>query len=273
MKLWGGMCRPRLSYMRFQSNLSEGTLCESEDYLTKQIITHIGNERSLLSFIEKGVLLVQKKLNKINCACLMYSAVLESWRDILSVTRACCLPMIWKNTQIRLMIVIYPIKLRIKSDITLPFPAFSNFNCEVVVYNDDSNNLVKTAPEVDLVYVDPPYNQHPYGSNYFMFNLILENKYPETSSKVSSIPKTWNRSVYHKKQYTRKALSDLCSGIKAKYILIYFNSKGFIALEEMWDMLKNIEKFEVHFSFVGIYTCVIFALKNIFIYWKNKRIS
>jgi adenine-specific DNA-methyltransferase len=40
------------------------TLCESKDYLTKQIITYIGNKRSLSSFIDKGVLLVQKELNK-----------------------------------------------------------------------------------------------------------------------------------------------------------------------------------------------------------------
>ena len=37
---------------------------ESEDYLQKQILTYIGNKRSLLKFITKGIQIVQKKLGK-----------------------------------------------------------------------------------------------------------------------------------------------------------------------------------------------------------------
>jgi adenine-specific DNA-methyltransferase len=43
-----------------------------------------------------------------------------------------------------------------------------------LVLNGDSNKIINNIPEVDLAYLDPPYNQHPYGSNYFMLNLILD---------------------------------------------------------------------------------------------------
>jgi adenine-specific DNA-methyltransferase len=135
--------------------------------------------------------------------------------------------------------------LRIKGDIVLPFPVFSNFNCDYKVYNGDSNVIVKEAPEVDLAYLDPPYNQHPYGSNYFMLNLILENKYPESVSNVSGIPDNWNRSAYNKKQYAFQALSGLVNDIKAKYILISFNSEGFITLDDMKNMLQESGKVQV----------------------------
>jgi adenine-specific DNA-methyltransferase len=135
--------------------------------------------------------------------------------------------------------------LRIKGDIVLPFPVFSNFNCGYKVYNGDANIIVQQAPEVDLAYLDPPYNQHPYGSNYFMLNLILEKKYPDRISKVSGIPDNWNRSAYNKKQYAYKALSDLVTGIKAKYILVSFNSEGFITLDEMKTMLQKSGKVQV----------------------------
>jgi len=134
---------------------------------------------------------------------------------------------------------------RIKGNIVLPFPVFSNFNCDYAVYNGDANHIVKEAPEVDLAYLDPPYNQHPYGSNYFMLNLILENKYPENISNVSGIPDNWKRSVYNKKQYAFSALSELVENIKAKYILISFNSEGFISLDEMKNMLEKIGKVQV----------------------------
>jgi adenine-specific DNA-methyltransferase len=135
--------------------------------------------------------------------------------------------------------------LRIKGDITLPFPVLSSFNCEYKVYNRDSNVVVKEAPEVDLAYVDPPYDQHPYGSNYFMLNLILENKYPESISKISGIPDNWNRSAYNKKQYAYQALADLVARIKAKFVLVSFNSEGFISLDEMKKMLNKMGKVQV----------------------------
>jgi len=135
--------------------------------------------------------------------------------------------------------------LRIKGDIVLPFPVFSNFNCDYKVYNGDSNVIVKETPEVDLAYLDPPYNQHPYGSNYFMLNLILDYKYPESTSKISGIPENWNRSNYNKSQKALQSLTELVEGIKAKYVLISFNSEGFIAIEQMKEMLDKIGRHQV----------------------------
>jgi adenine-specific DNA-methyltransferase len=134
---------------------------------------------------------------------------------------------------------------RIKGEINLPFPVFSNFNTEVMVYNGDSNQIIKDVPEVDVAYLDPPYNQHPYGSNYFMLNLILDYTYPKNTSKISGIPDDWNRSDYNKGNYAYTALKDLVTNIKAKYILISFNSEWFIGLEEMRDMLNKIGRLEV----------------------------
>lgn len=135
--------------------------------------------------------------------------------------------------------------LRIKGSIKLPFPIFSNFNADVLVYNDNSNNLISTVPEVDIAYLDPPYNQHPYGSNYFMLNVILDYQYPENTSKISGIPEIWHRSDYNKENHALSALTCLVTNIKAKYVLISFNSEGFITLDEMKRMLNKIGKIEV----------------------------
>ena len=65
---------------------------------------------------------------------------------------------------------------RILSDIEVKKPVLSNYDCNVKVYQEDTVILAKKLPEMDLVYLDPPYNQHPYGSNYFMLNLINDYK-------------------------------------------------------------------------------------------------
>jgi adenine-specific DNA-methyltransferase len=134
---------------------------------------------------------------------------------------------------------------RIKGNIYLPFPVFSNFNTDILVLNSDSNKIINEVPEVDIAYLDPPYNQHPYGSNYFMLNLILDYKYPGNASVVSGIPAAWNRSNYNKGNYAYTALKELVTNIKAKFILISFNSEGFIKLENMKNMLEKIGKLEV----------------------------
>ena len=134
---------------------------------------------------------------------------------------------------------------RIKGNIALSFPVFSNFNCGYTVYNGNSNHIINEVKEVDLAYLDPPYNQHPYGSNYFMLNLILENKRPIEISNVSGIPHNWNRSAYNRKQHAYTALSEIVNNIKAKYVLISFNSEGFISLDDMKQMLSKIGKVEV----------------------------
>ena len=335
-------------------------MSESADYLTEQIITYIGNKRSLLDFIAKGINIVQKRLGKEkldifdvftgsgilarHCKQFSNTLIVNDLEKYATVTGECYLsnkneidmPVLkeiydelLKNIEnspleegiitklyspkddneikkdervfytrrnamyidtMRKLIQSIPSQYqkyflapliakasihantsgvfkgfhknketglgqfggtnsdalsRIKNNIALPFPIFSNFNCNYTVYNGNSNEVVKEVPEMDLAYLDPPYNQHPYGSNYFMLNLILENKYPENISNVSGIPNNWNRSVYNKKQYAYTALSELVKNIKAKFVLISFNSEGFISLNEMKDMLEKIGKLQV----------------------------
>ncbi|MDR1287913.1 MAG: DNA adenine methylase [Treponema sp.] len=134
---------------------------------------------------------------------------------------------------------------RIKGNIKLPFPVFSNFETDTLVLNGDSNKIIHTIPEVDLAYLDPPYNQHPYGSNYFMLNLIIDYTYPKNTSIVSGIPGNWNRSNYNKGNHAYVSLKNLIENIKAKFVLVSFNSEGFIGLEAMKEMLYEIGKVEV----------------------------
>lgn len=131
---------------------------------------------------------------------------------------------------------------RIMADIKIKKPILSNFECKVYVLQGDSNKICKEVGEVDLAYLDPPYNQHPYGSNYFMLNLINDYKPPIEISNVSGIPNDWNKSHYNKKHEALKSLEQLCIDLKAKFILISFNSEGFISYADMVMMLEKIGK-------------------------------
>jgi adenine-specific DNA-methyltransferase len=129
---------------------------------------------------------------------------------------------------------------RILGGIELPFPVFSDFCCPARVFRGDANQVAAEAPEADLAYLDPPYNQHPYGSNYFMLNLLVNYERPHVISAVSGIPQNWNHSDYNSKKKAAAALSGLVSTLRAKYLLISFNSEGFILPEAMTAMLSRI---------------------------------
>ena len=134
---------------------------------------------------------------------------------------------------------------RILGEITLEVPILSNFECEYLVYQEDANELAKKLKNIDLVYLDPPYNQHPYGSNYFMLNLITTYRQPERVSRVSGIPVDWRRSGYNVKSKSLALLEDLVYSIDANFVLISFNNEGFISLEKMTNMLSNIGKLDL----------------------------
>ncbi len=134
---------------------------------------------------------------------------------------------------------------RIKANIKLEFPVFSDFSCKTYVFQKDANELANELPELDVVYLDPPYNQHPYGSNYFMLNLISNYKRPKTISKVSGIPNDWKKSNYNKKDKAFASLMSLCETIKSKYFVISYNSEGFIKKDKMLSGLKKIGQTKV----------------------------
>ena len=135
---------------------------------------------------------------------------------------------------------------RITADISLLKPVFSNFNVEFEVQRRDAEGLAAELPPLDLVYLDPPYNQHPYGSNYFMLNLITDfinkGKRPNAVglSKVSGIPADWNRSAYNKKSSAAEEFFALLAKFPAKFLIISFNSEGFISKAEFLKNLAHI---------------------------------
>ena len=128
---------------------------------------------------------------------------------------------------------------RILGKIELKTPIFSNFECPVYVLRKDAVVLAHELEETDIVYLDPPYNQHPYGSNYFMLNTILENRITAPISKVSGIVSDWNRSVFNKKKTAFVSLEEIVASLHARYVVISYNSEGFITYDEMISMLKK----------------------------------
>jgi adenine-specific DNA-methyltransferase len=129
---------------------------------------------------------------------------------------------------------------RITRTIVLVPPVLSRHHTERSIMQTDAARLPELVDTVDVAYLDPPYNQHPYGSNYFMLNLIAENRPPAQMSRVSGIPRNWNRSGYNVRTAAGPLLQRLVCDLDAKFLLVSFNDEGFISPAQMRDILEPV---------------------------------
>ena len=101
-----------------------------------------------------------------------------------------------------------------------------------------AGTLRDTSQTVDIAYLDPPYNQHPYGSNYHVLNtLTLWDKPPLTEQitgrNKSAIREDWRterRSAYNHCASATTAYGALLQSLDARYILTSYSTDGTIPL-------------------------------------------
>jgi len=140
---------------------------------------------------------------------------------------------------------------RILGKIELEVPILSRYECDYEVIQEDANAAVRMIKNIDLAYIDPPYNQHPYGSNYFMLNLLVNYERPTKISRVSGIPVDWRRSGYNSRSKHYPLMRDLLTELDATHLLVSFNDEGFIPIDEMRLMLAElgtVEEFKVKYN-------------------------
>ena len=141
---------------------------------------------------------------------------------------------------------------RICSDIILKPPILYNNDKDNISMREDAGSLVCKLTEVlgetpDIIYLDPPYNQHPYGSNYHVLNSITLWDKPDFPEKItrgtkSAIRLDWRterKSAYNSRPKALQEFSQLINNITAKYILTSYSTEGHIPLKDMIEILGS----------------------------------
>jgi adenine-specific DNA-methyltransferase len=95
--------------------------------------------------------------------------------------------------------------------------------------------------EVDVAYVDPPYNQHSYLGNYHVWETLVLGDEPETYGVACKrIDCKERRSVFNSKRHGPAALKALLGAISARAIVASFSDEGFVTRAEMEAMLGGL---------------------------------
>ncbi len=148
---------------------------------------------------------------------------------------------------------------RIATELRLDVPVFwDNGRENVVAYEDAQRLAERLAPEeVEIAYLDPPYNQHPYGSNYHVLNsVVLWDKPPlerqitrGTKSAIRLDCRTERRSAYNYRDEATAAYRRLLGTVNARYILTSYSTDGTIPLAEL--LQSNVERGHVSLEMQG----------------------
>jgi adenine-specific DNA-methyltransferase len=90
----------------------------------------------------------------------------------------------------------------------------------------------------DLAYLDPPYNQHKYLGNYHIWETLVRWDNPEPYGVACKRSDCRERaSAFNSRLTILETMSQVISSIKARYLLVSFNNEGFIARDQMEELL------------------------------------
>jgi adenine-specific DNA-methyltransferase len=102
-------------------------------------------------------------------------------------------------------------------------------------------DAVEIAPEVeaDLVYLDPPYNQHSYLGNYHVWESLVLWDRPETYGVANKrIDVRTRKSAFNSRPGIGPALKAVIEAVRAPHLIVSFNDEGYLSREQLVEMLS-----------------------------------
>lgn len=103
----------------------------------------------------------------------------------------------------------------------------------------DATVIAPALPEVDLAYLDPPYNQHRYFTNYHVWETLVAWDAPEyygVACKRLDARDASTKSVFNDRRRAPDALARLIAGVRAATVVISASNEGFVGLDDLVDM-------------------------------------
>jgi adenine-specific DNA-methyltransferase len=103
----------------------------------------------------------------------------------------------------------------------------------------DAADLVGRLPEVDLAYLDPPYNQHRYAGNYHVWETLVAWDAPDhygVACKRADLRDPAGASVFNRRRLAPAALARLIEGVRAEVVVISGSDEGWVGVDELAAM-------------------------------------
>lgn len=103
----------------------------------------------------------------------------------------------------------------------------------------DACTLAPLLGEFDLAYLDPPYNQHRYFTNYHIWETLVAWDAPEhygVACKRIDARDEHTTSPFNRKRRMPAALAALVHDVRARVLVLSYNDESWVALDELVEM-------------------------------------
>ncbi len=118
-------------------------------------------------------------------------------------------------------------------------------NKKHAVHNMNGMEMIKKI-NVDVLYIDPPYNSRQYGGNYHLLETIAKYDNP-TIKGVSGMRNYDNqKSEFCNAKTALVALKKIAHYAKYKYLILSYNSEGIMPQEEIIRVLQDYGSVELN---------------------------
>lgn len=130
-----------------------------------------------------------------------------------------------------------------------------NGNVEnVKVFNKRIEDIIANI-DCDVLYLDPPYTQNQYGTQYHLLETLILNDNPPVSEITGSRPTAPMRSDWSKQYLSQILFEKVIALTKAKHIIFSYNNDGFLSQDFIESTLKR-------FGIEQTYECQVIDYKK-----------
>jgi len=112
----------------------------------------------------------------------------------------------------------------------------------------DASEVARTLPRVDLAYLDPPYNQHRYFTNYHIWETLVRWDKPAhygVACKRIDARADHTKSVFNKKRQMPNAFMEVIAAVKADVVMVSYNNESWVQPETIETALREAGHEEV----------------------------
>ena len=105
----------------------------------------------------------------------------------------------------------------------------------------DACDVAATLGPFDLAYLDPPYNQHRYYTNYHVWETLVAWDAPEhygVACKRVDARDEHTKSVFNRKRLMPDALQDVVRDVQARVLVLSYNDESWIELDELVELCR-----------------------------------
>ena len=136
----------------------------------------------------------------------------------------------------------------------LPIDSKTGIADNVRVFNQRIEDIIADI-DCDVLYLDPPYTQNQYGTQYHLLETLILNDNPTVSEVTGSRPTTPMRSDWSKQYYSQILFEKVVALTKAKHIIFSYNNDGFISPDFVESTFKR-------FGYEQTYECRVINYKK-----------